>query len=86
MSALYPTLFTPAGWAFSIWGLIFLAEGVFSLWQLLPANGASAAVQKGVGCVRILFMSIFIWTCGWLDHKSSIKSLFFVPPLSAFAP
>lgn len=51
MSAEFPTLFTPAGWAFSIWGLIFLAEGVFSLWQLLPTNGASKAVQQGVGYV-----------------------------------
>ncbi|MCB2378888.1 tryptophan-rich sensory protein [Hymenobacter sp. BT635] len=38
VSAQYPTLFTPAGYAFSIWGLIFLALTVYAIWQLLPAQ------------------------------------------------
>jgi len=37
VSAAYPTLFTPAGWAFAIWGLIFIMEGVFAVYQLLPS-------------------------------------------------
>ncbi|UOQ97558.1 hypothetical protein MUN81_20285 [Hymenobacter sp. 5317J-9] len=38
VSAKYPTLLTPAGYAFSIWGLIFLGLVVYSVWQLLPAQ------------------------------------------------
>ena len=38
VSAKYPTLLTPAGYAFSIWGLIFLALMVYAVWQLLPAQ------------------------------------------------
>jgi hypothetical protein len=38
VSAKYPTLLTPAGYAFSIWGLIFLGLAVYALWQLLPAQ------------------------------------------------
>lgn len=38
VSAKYPTLLTPAGYAFSIWGLIFLALAVYAVWQLLPAQ------------------------------------------------
>ena len=38
ISAKYPTLFTPAGYAFSIWGLIFLALVVYAIWQLLPGQ------------------------------------------------
>ncbi|AII52450.1 tryptophan-rich sensory protein [Hymenobacter sp. APR13] len=38
VSAKYPTLLTPAGYAFSIWGLIFLALTVYAVWQLLPAQ------------------------------------------------
>ncbi|MBU6119296.1 tryptophan-rich sensory protein [Hymenobacter siberiensis] len=38
VSAKYPTLFTPAGYAFSIWGLIFLALTIYAVWQLLPAQ------------------------------------------------
>jgi hypothetical protein len=34
MSARYPTLITPAGYAFSIWGVIYLALAVFAYFQL----------------------------------------------------
>lgn len=30
----YTSLLTPASWAFSIWGVIFFGEFLFSLWQL----------------------------------------------------
>lgn len=38
VSAKYPTLLTPAGYAFSIWGLIFLSLSIYAVWQLLPAQ------------------------------------------------
>ncbi len=38
ISAKYPSLFTPAGFAFSIWGLIYLSLLVFVTWQALPAQ------------------------------------------------
>ena len=38
VSAKYPTLLTPAGYAFSIWGLIFLSLAVYAVWQLLPGQ------------------------------------------------
>ena len=38
VSAKYPTLLTPAGYAFSIWGLIFLSLIIYAVWQLLPAQ------------------------------------------------
>jgi hypothetical protein len=41
VSAKYPTLLTPAGYAFSIWGLIFLALTVYAVWQLLPTQRAN---------------------------------------------
>ena len=40
VSAKYPTLLTPAGYAFSIWGLIFLGLSIYAVWQLLPAQRA----------------------------------------------
>lgn len=41
VSARYPTLLTPAGWAFGIWGVIFLALALYAAWQLLPAQRAN---------------------------------------------
>ena len=35
VSAEYPTLLTPVGWAFSIWAVIFIAQGVWVGQQFL---------------------------------------------------
>ena len=34
----YPTLFTPAGYAFSIWGLIYLSLLLYAIYQLWPSQ------------------------------------------------
>jgi len=36
MSARHPTLLTPAGWAFGIWGVIFSGLTLYAIWQALP--------------------------------------------------
>jgi len=41
VSARYTTPLTPADYAFSIWGLIFLGLLVYAGWQLLPAQRAN---------------------------------------------
>ncbi len=42
MSARHPTLLTPAGWAFSIWGLIFTGLVLYAIWQALPRQRTAA--------------------------------------------
>lgn len=58
ISDTYPTLLTPIGWAFSIWGLIFVLEGIWSIYQLLPSVRGTDVIQKGVSWWWIL-MNIF---------------------------
>ncbi|GAB3941803.1 tryptophan-rich sensory protein [Spirosoma harenae] len=41
----YHTLITPAGYAFSIWGLIFLGLLAFAIYQALPAQRANPRFQ-----------------------------------------
>lgn len=62
LSDKYQTLVTPAGWAFSIWGLIFLSEGVFAVAQLLPRYRDSAAVKHGVG---YWWLAVCVCQCVW---------------------
>lgn len=38
VSSSYPSLFTPAGFTFSIWGLIYLLLITYAVYQLLPRN------------------------------------------------
>jgi hypothetical protein len=58
----YPTLLTPAGYAFSIWGLIFLSLLLYAVWQLLPAqrrNPLPDAVARPLVWANLM-------TCLWL--------------------
>ncbi|MDP4574460.1 hypothetical protein Q9K02_04830 [Qipengyuania sp. G39] len=40
------TLVTPIGWAFGIWGPLFLLSTGFVLWQLLPAQRDNALIDR----------------------------------------
>ncbi|MGH9946848.1 MAG: tryptophan-rich sensory protein [Pyrinomonadaceae bacterium] len=56
----YPTLVTPAGYAFAIWSLIYAGLIAFSIYQLLPAN---AARYRNIRTLYVLSCAI---NCGWL--------------------
>jgi translocator protein len=55
----FPTLITPAGYVFSIWGIIYLLLGVFVVYQAFPS-------QKG---------KIFQSRIGWLFVLSCIANI-----------
>ncbi|MGB3738028.1 MAG: hypothetical protein WA948_01615 [Pontixanthobacter sp.] len=40
------TLITPAGWAFAIWGPLFLGSGIFALWQTFPNQKDNALLNR----------------------------------------
>ena len=56
----YPTPITPAGYAFSIWSLIYLGMIAFSIYQTLPAN---ATRFKNIRSLYILTCAL---NCGWI--------------------
>lgn len=66
----YPSLFTPAGYVFSIWGLIYLGLGAFVVWQALPSQRAN----HNISAIRLPFLVncasnaawIFAWHYGQL--------------------
>jgi hypothetical protein len=65
ISAKYPSLFTPAGFTFSIWGLIYFCLTLFIIYQALPSQRDNA-VLKSIGtwfkasCVANAF-----WLVAW---------------------
>ena len=65
LSKKYQTLVTPQGWAFSIWGIIFTAQAIFVVMQMLPRWRSNTQVQNGMGywfagaCVVQSFWTIF---------------------------
>ncbi|MCZ8370992.1 MAG: hypothetical protein O9293_13700 [Porphyrobacter sp.] len=40
------TLITPAGWAFAIWGPLFLLSILFAVWQALPAQRSNPLLAR----------------------------------------
>lgn len=60
ISGKYATLVTPAGYAFSIWTLIYLGLIAFSIYQLLPAN------LSRFRAVRSFYIFSCALNCAWL--------------------
>jgi translocator protein len=46
ISDMFPVLFTPAGYVFSIWGIIYLGLGAFIIYQALPSQRNNPRFQK----------------------------------------
>ncbi len=65
ISARYPSLFTPAGFTFSIWGLIYLALLGFVIWQALPAQRESVKVASVSRLFQINCAMNAIWLVVW---------------------
>ena len=57
-----PTLITPAGYVFSIWGIIYLLLGIFVIFQALPSQQGKEFHKK----VGWLFVLSSIVNIGWL--------------------
>ena len=60
ISNLYPTVLTPAGYAFSIWSLIYTGLFAFSIYQLLPRN------LSRFRSIRTLYVISGLLNCTWL--------------------
>lgn len=56
----YPTLITPAGYAFSIWGLIYLGMIIFSIYQILPKS------SERFSSIRSAYILSCAANCAWI--------------------
>lgn len=64
------TLITPAGYVFSVWGVIYVLLGVFVVFQALPSQ-QDAVFQKQIGWLFVLSSSaniawLFLWQFEYL--------------------
>ncbi|CAJ1951280.1 unnamed protein product [Cylindrotheca closterium] len=85
ISAKYPTLLTPSGYAFSIWGVVFLAQLIWAVAQLLPAYRACDLVINGVGWNYVwICIAQIAWTGFFAQEyilNSMIAMIFILIPL-----
>lgn len=62
ISDLNPTLITPAGYVFSIWGVIYILLGIFAVFQALPSQKGKDYQEK----ISWLFVSSCLLNIAWL--------------------
>lgn len=68
LSAKYQTIITPAGAAFAIWGVIFVAQAFFVFYQMLKNIRHNQLVQEGVSYwyfVACIFQSAWTFAFGY---------------------
>jgi hypothetical protein len=65
ISAKYPSLFTPAGFTFSIWGVIYLALLLFVIWQALPAQRFDGRLARIGTLFKINCLANATWIVVW---------------------
>lgn len=75
VSALYPALFVPAGYVFSIWSVIYLGLGAYAVVQALPAF----ARLEGVRGVAWWFVLSGVLNCVWLILWQTLHIYWTVP-------
>jgi hypothetical protein len=68
-----PTLITPAGYVFSIWGVIYILLGVFVVYQALPSQQGKS-FQKRIGWLFVLSSIVNIaWLFLWQFELLSLS-------------
>ncbi|MGB3469965.1 MAG: hypothetical protein WBA51_03990 [Erythrobacter sp.] len=55
------TLITPSGWAFAIWGPLFLGSAVFAIWQALPAQRDNALIDRIAWPASVALAAQGVW-------------------------
>lgn len=55
------TLITPAGWAFSIWGVLYAGSLVFAVYQALPSQRDNALVRGWRWPAALAFLGNALW-------------------------
>jgi len=63
-----PTFLTPDGLTFSVWGIIYLFQGLFAVYQVIPCFQNSHA---GVSRARFWVVALFLGNCLWLPVFSN---------------
>jgi hypothetical protein len=59
------SLFTPAGYVFSIWGLIYLGLGAYTLYQALPSQRANPLLRRTGWWVALSSLANGVWIYFW---------------------
>jgi len=88
ISDLYPNLFTPAGFTFAIWGLIYLLLGIFVGYQVVNLLNPNTKKMPLTAAIGLLFFASSILNAAWIFawHHLQISLSLFIHVLSPTNP
>jgi len=83
-----PTLITPAGYVFSIWGVIYILLGIFVVFQALPSEKGKD-YEKSIGWLFVLSSMfniawLFLWQFEYLSLSVVLMFLLLVSLISIY--
>jgi len=72
VSDTYATKFTPTGWAFSIWGIIYTGLAGFVIWQMLPRNTENVTLWVDFGYLFLAANVVnSLWIVVWVQNTDN---------------
>jgi hypothetical protein len=83
-----PTLITPAGYVFSIWGVIYILLGMFVVFQALPSQ-KEKSFQEGIGWLFVFssllnIVWLFLWQFEYLGLSVVLMFLLLATLISIY--
>jgi len=83
-----PTLITPAGYVFSIWGVIYILLGIFVVFQAMPSEKGKD-YEKSIGWLFVLssifnIAWLFLWQFEYLNLSIVLMFLLLVSLISIY--
>jgi benzodiazapine receptor len=69
----YPTLITPAGYVFAIWGIIYIILGGFIVYQALPSQKDSSFQKEISGLFILTCVFNVVWLFFWQNELLPIS-------------
>lgn len=85
ISAKYPSPFTPAGFTFSIWGVIYLALLIFVVYQALPAQRENRTIAGISRPFQVNCVANAAWLFAWHYDLLTISLLIMLVLLATLA-
>ncbi len=73
MSARHPTLLTPAGYAFSIWGVIFSGLVAYTVWQMRPHAWQTPLPARLTPILTLAVLATTSWTLAFSYERIGLS-------------
>lgn len=81
LSAKYPTLFTPASYAFAIWGVIYLAliaSAIFMIYAAFKKGFENDFIQRSAPYLTSAYLFMITWLWFWCNDRVFVALIFMI--------